>query len=440
MIMPARSKSQQRLFGMVHAYQKGELKNVSKNIEDIAKHISEEDAEHFAKTKHKNLPEKKAAYLLGFMDKLAEYGITKEAKSLTRLLARVGPDLAGATERDLKVLARRGLKGFAPQQVQALRAKGLLPSIEQELSGFNKGTENMLHGAKIRYTDYPRGPGYRVHLVKGKPVATIPGAKPSASLKEQEARAATARHEAREFVRNNAWNKKTPDRHWYVPQYGAKHMPGVLHDERLFRSQLSNRLGMDTSWSDLPIFYGKNGYIANPIMRAPREVYIGNQPLSYDSNMRRRWIRLWESEHDRLLSHIRPRVKALGPDLDAAIKGVDERLLDKGYISRLSPKTVRRYFTGHVLGDDISGVEQRLSRTLPSDKMSRLASARESYRDALYSPIGYSKDFPNYDYGDIIDIVDNRRLPDSALRGELGKLLSISKRPRENLMGAAQFF
>ena len=58
--MPAKSKSQQRLFGMVHAYQKGELKNVSKNIEEIAAHISEEDAEHFAKTKHKKLPEKKA--------------------------------------------------------------------------------------------------------------------------------------------------------------------------------------------------------------------------------------------------------------------------------------------------------------------------------------------------------------------------------------------
>ena len=54
--MPAKSKSQQRLFGMVHAYQKGELDNPSKEIKDIAKSISKKDAEDFAETKHKGLP------------------------------------------------------------------------------------------------------------------------------------------------------------------------------------------------------------------------------------------------------------------------------------------------------------------------------------------------------------------------------------------------
>jgi hypothetical protein len=58
--MPARSKSQQRLFGMVHAYQKGKLKDAPESIKEIARSISDEDAEHFAKTKHKELPEKKA--------------------------------------------------------------------------------------------------------------------------------------------------------------------------------------------------------------------------------------------------------------------------------------------------------------------------------------------------------------------------------------------
>ena len=56
--MPAKSKSQQRLFGMVHAYQKGELDNPSKEIKDIAKSISKKDAEDFAETKHKGLPNK----------------------------------------------------------------------------------------------------------------------------------------------------------------------------------------------------------------------------------------------------------------------------------------------------------------------------------------------------------------------------------------------
>jgi len=56
--MPAKSKEQQRLFGMVHAYQKGELKNPSKEVEDIAKTISKKDAKDFAETKHKGLPNK----------------------------------------------------------------------------------------------------------------------------------------------------------------------------------------------------------------------------------------------------------------------------------------------------------------------------------------------------------------------------------------------
>lgn len=56
--MPAKSKSQQRLFGMVHAYQKGELKHPSEEIKNIANSISKKDAEDFAETKHKGLPNK----------------------------------------------------------------------------------------------------------------------------------------------------------------------------------------------------------------------------------------------------------------------------------------------------------------------------------------------------------------------------------------------
>jgi len=61
--MPARSKSQQRLFGMLHAYNKGELhgsKALKKRMSEMSKHISDEDARHFAETPHKGLPDKKA--------------------------------------------------------------------------------------------------------------------------------------------------------------------------------------------------------------------------------------------------------------------------------------------------------------------------------------------------------------------------------------------
>ena len=76
--MPAVSKSQQRLMGMVHAYKKGDLDlkdlspSLANKIKSIAdgtkrktgdkrtktKGISDKDAKHFASTKHKGLPEK----------------------------------------------------------------------------------------------------------------------------------------------------------------------------------------------------------------------------------------------------------------------------------------------------------------------------------------------------------------------------------------------
>lgn len=68
--MPATSKSQQRLMGMVYAYKDGKLEldsltpSLAKKVKDIAdgtkkkKGISKKDAKHFATTKHKGLPEK----------------------------------------------------------------------------------------------------------------------------------------------------------------------------------------------------------------------------------------------------------------------------------------------------------------------------------------------------------------------------------------------
>jgi hypothetical protein len=52
------SKKQQRFMGMVHATQKGE-KAPSKEVAKVAKSMGKKDAEDFAATKHKRLPEKK---------------------------------------------------------------------------------------------------------------------------------------------------------------------------------------------------------------------------------------------------------------------------------------------------------------------------------------------------------------------------------------------
>lgn len=60
----ATSKSQQRLFGMVHAYNKGELDtsdvdgDLLAKIKKIANSMTDKDTEKFAKTKHDDLPEK----------------------------------------------------------------------------------------------------------------------------------------------------------------------------------------------------------------------------------------------------------------------------------------------------------------------------------------------------------------------------------------------
>ena len=53
--MPSKSKSQQRFMGMVRAAQKGE-KPASAKVAKVAKSIDRDDAEDFASTKHKGLP------------------------------------------------------------------------------------------------------------------------------------------------------------------------------------------------------------------------------------------------------------------------------------------------------------------------------------------------------------------------------------------------
>ena len=58
--MPAKSKSQQRLFGMAHAVRKGKLKRseVGQEVLDIVDgKMTDKEIEDFAKTKHKGLKE-----------------------------------------------------------------------------------------------------------------------------------------------------------------------------------------------------------------------------------------------------------------------------------------------------------------------------------------------------------------------------------------------
>lgn len=58
--MPATSKQQQKLMGIVHAIQKGDVKpsSVSKKAQQMAKSMKPGDVKDFAGTKHKGLPKK----------------------------------------------------------------------------------------------------------------------------------------------------------------------------------------------------------------------------------------------------------------------------------------------------------------------------------------------------------------------------------------------
>jgi hypothetical protein len=51
--MPAKSKKQQRLFGIAHAMQKGEMPMSGTAAGKIAKTVSAKDVKDFASTKHK---------------------------------------------------------------------------------------------------------------------------------------------------------------------------------------------------------------------------------------------------------------------------------------------------------------------------------------------------------------------------------------------------
>lgn len=127
--MPAKSKSQQRLFGMVHAYQKGKLKDAPESVKEIARSISDEDAEHFAKTKHRGLPEKKAN-MHGFMNKCADSDLKRQLLKLLKI--KDEPD----SFYDRHPVLAPAVSGFAGYK---------LVSDPRSLSEFT-GTEHLFHG------------------------------------------------------------------------------------------------------------------------------------------------------------------------------------------------------------------------------------------------------------------------------------------------------
>ena len=69
--MPAVSKSQQRLFGIVRAVQKGEMAATTPEVAKLAATMKKKDVKDFASTKHDGLPKKKKTLkeFMGFFKK-----------------------------------------------------------------------------------------------------------------------------------------------------------------------------------------------------------------------------------------------------------------------------------------------------------------------------------------------------------------------------------
>ena len=96
--MPAKSKSQQRFFGMVRAAQKGEGA-ASPEVAKVADEISKKDAKKFAGTKHKGLPEKKKAQESFEIDKSAHKSAQKKAKIRNLAKGNMNPNEKAAAEK-----------------------------------------------------------------------------------------------------------------------------------------------------------------------------------------------------------------------------------------------------------------------------------------------------------------------------------------------------
>lgn len=56
--MPSKSKAQQKFMGMVHSYNKGDMKNAPTSVKKVANNMKKTDVKKYASTKHKGLPPK----------------------------------------------------------------------------------------------------------------------------------------------------------------------------------------------------------------------------------------------------------------------------------------------------------------------------------------------------------------------------------------------
>lgn len=112
--MPSKSKAQQRFMGLVHAYNKGDVKGseVSKAVKDAAASMDKSDIKKYASTKHKGKPEKvNKEWLINTIKELTDTemescGYTMSAKDPSYKLK--SPGGTGDEDRRLKEVVTEG--------------------------------------------------------------------------------------------------------------------------------------------------------------------------------------------------------------------------------------------------------------------------------------------------------------------------------------------
>ena len=131
--MPAVSKAQQRFMGMVHAAQKGDMENPSKEVQKAADSMSDKDAKDFASTKHKGLP-----------DHIKEF-IIKELRGVKTISKEYG-DVVDQIQKHLDLYKQTKGTPAEKQHIQHLKQlndkkKSLASELDQKVSGLYKDAE-----------------------------------------------------------------------------------------------------------------------------------------------------------------------------------------------------------------------------------------------------------------------------------------------------------
>ena len=120
--MPSKSKAQQRFMGLVHAFNKGDVKGseVSKKVKDVAKGMKKSDVKKYASTKHKGKPEKVKKEAI---DKIREM-IRLELESCGYVMSAKNPSYklkspggTGEEDKKLKEKIKNTETGFRWKQI-----------------------------------------------------------------------------------------------------------------------------------------------------------------------------------------------------------------------------------------------------------------------------------------------------------------------------------